>query len=67
MGDFNGYVGVTPEALMSPHACTDEAAWKAWDDLVIHLPPWVSKALVDERIIGAVKFWIFRVRKIWLF
>jgi len=29
MGDFNGYVGVTPEVLMSHRACTDEAAWEA--------------------------------------
>ena len=43
MGDFNGYVGVTPEVLMLPHACTDEAALEVWDDLVIHLPPRVSK------------------------
>ena len=43
MGDFNGYVGVTPEVLISPYACADEAAWQVWDDLVIHLPPRVSK------------------------
>ena len=42
MGDFNGYVGVTQEVFISPHACTDEAAWEVWDDLLIHLPPRVS-------------------------
>ena len=25
MGDFNGYVGVTPGGLISPHAYTNEA------------------------------------------
>jgi len=43
MGDFNGYFGVTPEVLMSPHACSEEAAWEVWNELVIHLPPRVSK------------------------
>ena len=43
MGDFNVYVGVTPGDLMSPHACTDEADWEVWEDLVIHLPPRASK------------------------
>ena len=43
MGDVNGYVGVTPEVFVSPHACTDEAARKVWDNIVIHLPPRASK------------------------
>ena len=31
MGDLNGYFGVAPEVLMSPHTCTDESAWEVWD------------------------------------
>ena len=52
---------------MSPHECTDEAAWEIWDDLVIHLPPRVSKDHIRRKIIGTVKFWVFVVRKILLF
>jgi len=30
------------EVLISPHACTDEAAWEVWGDLVIHISPRAS-------------------------